>query len=349
MARRYGMKTPSTLEWDGRCLELLDQTRLPAETAYIDIYTAQALREAIMSMQVRGAPAIGVAAAYGMVLAARTITETSFKAFLRALNKEGEMLASARPTAVNLAWAVGRMMDAARMHGRMPQLLERLEHEAVTIHKEDTQNNRRIGELALGLLKDGYGILTHCNAGMLATTQYGTALSAFYLAQERGISLKAYVDETRPRFQGASLTAYELMQAGIDTTLICDNMAALLMKQGKINAVMTGCDRVAANGDAANKVGTFSLSIVAKHFGIPFYVAAPVSTIDLACSNGSQIPIEERSGEEITRIGKTCIAPEGVKTYNPAFDITPAENITAIITERGIAWPPFRESIKTIV
>ncbi|MFA5675536.1 MAG: S-methyl-5-thioribose-1-phosphate isomerase [Christensenellales bacterium] len=342
------MRKLSTLEWDGRSLELLDQTRLPADTVYLSIDTAKGVWEAINTMQVRGAPAIGVTAAYGMVLAARGIKETSFKPFLRQLKKQGNMLASARPTAVNLPWAVGRMLDAARIYGKMEGILQRLETEAVTIHKEDMFTNRRIGEFALGFLKDGYGVLTHCNAGMLATTKYGTGLAAFYLAKERGINIKVYVDETRPRFQGASLTAYELLHSGIDVTLICDSTAAVLMAQGKINAVLTGCDRVAANGDIANKIGTFGLSIAAKHFGIPVYVAAPVSTIDLGCESGAQIPIEERSGDEITIIGDVRVAPEGVKTYNPAFDITPAENITAIITEHGAAFPPFEEGLKAL-
>lgn len=342
------MKKLSTLEWDGRSLELLDQTRLPAATVYLGIDTAKGVYDAISTMQVRGAPAIGVTAAYGMVLAARSIKSTSFKLFLRELKKQGDMLASARPTAVNLPWAVGRMLDAARIYGKMDGIRERLEQEAVTIHKEDMYTNRRIGEFALGFLKNGYGVLTHCNAGMLATTKYGTGLAAFYLAKERGVDIKVYVDETRPRFQGASLTAYELMHSDIDVTLICDSTAAVLMAQGKIDAVITGCDRVAANGDIANKIGTFGLSIAAKHFGIPVYVAAPVSTIDLGCKSGEQIPIEERSGEEITRIGDVRIAPEGVKTYNPAFDITPAQNITAIITEHGVALPPFEEGLKAL-
>ena len=343
------MKTLSTLEWDGRILELLDQTLLPLDTVYIDIDSVQGVTDAISTMQVRGAPAIGVAAAYGMVLAARGIKQKSFKPFMRELIKQGELLSCARPTAINLSWAVGRMLDAARMHGQMAGLLERLEQEAAKIHKEDMFTNRRIGEYALGFLKDGYGVLTHCNAGMLATTKYGTGLAAFYLAKERGINIKVYADETRPRFQGASLTAYELMHAGIDVTLICDSTAAVLMAQGKIDAVITGCDRVAANGDIANKIGTFGVSIAAKHFGIPMYVAAPVSTIDLGCASGADIPIEERSGDEITMIGGVRIAPMGVKTYNPAFDITPAENLTAIITEHGVAKPPFAESLRQLV
>ena len=343
------MKTLSTLEWNGNSLELLDQTKLPMQTAYIDIDTVEGVREAIVAMRVRGAPAIGVAAAYGMVLAARCIKEQTYKRFLNVLQKEGETLSTARPTAVNLSWAIGRMMDAARLHGKLKGINERLEQEALTIHKEDKHTNRRIGEFALGFLKDGYGVLTHCNAGLLATTKYGTALSAFYLAKERGVDLKVYADETRPRFQGASLTAFELMHAGIDVTLICDNMAAVLMAQGKINAVITGCDRVAANGDVANKIGTFGLSVLAKHFGIPMYIAAPVSTIDLGCANGEEIPIEERSGDEITVVGGVRIAPESVKTWSPSFDITPAENITAIITEHGIAVPPFQEALRHLV
>ena len=214
------MKTLSTLEWDGRSLELLDQTKLPTQTVYIDIDPAGGVRDAIVTMQVRGAPAIGVAAAYGMVIAGRKIKEKTFRRVIGALQNEGDVLATARPTAVNLSWAIGRMMAAARLHGQIQGICERLEQEAVTIHQEDMHTNRRIGEFALGFMKDGYGVLTHCNAGTLATTKYGTALSAFYLAKERGMDLKVYADETRPRFQGASLTAYELMHAGIDVTLI---------------------------------------------------------------------------------------------------------------------------------
>lgn len=343
------MQKLSTIEWDGRCLELLDQTQLPSKTVYLSIDTVKGVYDAINTMQVRGAPVIGVAAAYGMVMAARNIKAKKFDSFLRELKKQADTLSSARPTAVNLPWAVGRMLDAVRIHGKLNGLLERLEQEAITIHKEDIFTNRRIGEYSLSLLKTGYGVLTHCNAGMLATTKYGTGLAAFYLAKERGMDIKVYVGETRPRFQGASLTAYELQHSGIDVTLICDSTAAFLFKQGKIDAVLTGCDRVAANGDIANKIGTFGLSIAAKHFGIPMYIAAPVSTIDLGCETGDQIPIEERSGDEIKNIGGIYIAPKDVKTYNPAFDITPAENITAIITEYGIARPPYNESLKDIV
>ena len=226
-----------------------------------------------------------------------------------------------------------------------PQIIEKLEDEAVKIHEEDKAINRAIGENLLGLLKEGDTVLTHCNAGALAASEYGTALSVFYLAKERGFPLKVYVDETRPRLQGAKLTAFELYHAGIDVTLISDNMAAVVMSQGRIDAVIVGCDRVAANGDAANKIGTLNVSILAKHFGIPMYIAAPTPTIDMNCPTGKNIPIEERDESEIKEINGKLIAPEGVKVYNPSFDVTPAENITAIVTEKGVVYPPYKENL----
>ena len=337
-----------TLRWNDGQLELVDQTRLPRAVEYKTITTVQQLHEAIATMVVRGAPAIGVAAAYGMVLAAKGLADANFTGELK---QAGAYLAAARPTAVNLRWAVDRMLAKANALADRPVAEQRaaLEAEAIAIHKEDLAANRAIGEYALSLLKDGDTVLTHCNAGSLATSGYGTALSAFYLARERGINLRVYADETRPRFQGAMLTCFELMEGGVDVTLICDNTAAFVMSQGKIDAVIVGCDRVAANGDVANKVGTLSVSVLAKHFGVPFYVAGPTSTVDMDCPTGAHIPVEERSPDEVTTIGGTRVAPEGVKVYCPAFDVTPADNITAIITERGIVRAPFAQGLKELM
>jgi len=303
----------NTLEWQDGLLVLLDQTLLPREIVYRVLNTAKQVHDAIRDMIVRGAPAIGVAAAYGMVLAARQAPSSNFHSFLAAVEKEGAMLAQARPTAVNLSWAIDRMLAKARSRSDLPvdQILTVLEQEAIAIHQEDIAINRAIGSNLLSLVQAGDTILTHCNAGALATAGYGTALSVFYVAQEQGIELKAFVDETRPRLQGARLTAFELVQAGIDATLISDNMAAVVMAQRKIQAVIVGCDRIAANGDTANKIGTFGLSILARHFQIPFYIAAPTPTIDWGCPTGQDIPIEERSGAEITVIHGERIARPG--------------------------------------
>lgn len=336
-----------TLKWDQGKLILIDQTLLPNEIAYRSYDTIEGVYEAIKTMVVRGAPAIGVASGYAMVLAAYKAPKTSCKEFYNYLKDRGEYLTSSRPTAVNLEWAVNRMLKKAEESAEydIPQIIEKLEDEAVKIHEEDKAINRAIGENLLGLLKEGDTVLTHCNAGALAASEYGTALSVFYLAQERGFPLKVYVDETRPRLQGAKLTAFELYHAGIDVTLISDNMAAVVMSQGRIDAVIVGCDRVAANGDAANKIGTLNVSILAKHFGIPMYIAAPTPTIDMNCPTGKNIPIEERDESEIKEINGKLIAPEGVKVYNPSFDVTPAENITAIVTEKGVVYPPYKENL----
>lgn len=339
-----------SLKWADGKLSLIDQTLLPETIAYIEMDTLEEVFDAILHMKVRGAPAIGIAAAYGMVLAAMALVDLDPPAFELALAKAAGHLASSRPTAVNLMWAIDRMQKKADASKHLPvrKIVEGLEQEAVKIHDEDRQINRAIGENLLTLLKDGDTVLTHCNAGALATSEYGTALSVFYLAQEKGVCLKAYADETRPRLQGARLTAFELLYNGVDVTLICDNMAAVVMAQGKISAVIVGCDRIAANGDTANKIGTFNVSILAKHFGIPFYVAAPTPTIDLCCTTGADIPIEERSTREITMIDQNRIAPEGIKTYNPAFDVTPAAHITAIVTEKGIVYPPYPEHLSKL-
>ncbi len=339
-----------TLKWENKKLSLIDQTLLPTQTVYREYDTVEGVWTAIQTMIVRGAPAIGVTAAYGMAISANLAPDDNHDVFFAQYKKDAEYLASSRPTAVNLFWAIDRMVAKAAALKDLPvaNIRQAIEQEAIAIHLEDEDINRRIGENLLSLLKDGDGVLTHCNAGKLATSRYGTALSPFYLAQERGIRLKIYADETRPRLQGSTLTAYELFESGLDVTLICDNMAALVMSQGKIDAIIVGCDRVAANGDTANKIGTFSVSILARHFGIPMYIAAPTPTIDMNCPTGKDIPIEERDSSEITCTFGKRTAPEGIKTYNPAFDVTPAENLTAIVTEKGIVYPPFNENFKKL-
>ncbi|HZJ78340.1 MAG TPA: S-methyl-5-thioribose-1-phosphate isomerase [Clostridia bacterium] len=339
-----------TLAWRNGKLVLLDQTLLPNEICYKELSTEKEVFDAIRTMVVRGAPAIGVSAAYAMVLAAHEVDKEDFEPFIVDYEALGEHLSKSRPTAVNLNWAINRMIKCAHANKNfsVSKIREKLEQEAIAIHNEDLQINRKIGENLLSLLKRGDTVLTHCNAGALATSEYGTALSVFYLAQEKNFPLKAYANETRPRLQGARLTSFELYHAGVDVTLISDNMAAVLMSQGKVDAVIVGCDRVAANGDVANKIGTFNVSILAKHFNIPMYIATPTPTIDFDCITGESIPIEERDGEEIATINGVRIAPEGIKTYNPSFDVTPAENITAIVTEKGIAYPPFDVSLKDV-
>lgn len=335
----------TTIEWTGGAVRLLDQTKLPRTVEYLNITTPNRMAQAIADMEVRGAPLIGVAAAYGMALSG-----LNRKGDLTEIEKDGEHLRSARPTATNLAWAVDEQLKAARAAAKSGAnaVMDALIENAIRIHKEDAEINRKIGEHLLTLLKPGMGVLTHCNAGVLATTAYGTATAPFYLARERGIPLRIYADETRPRLQGASLTAFELHEAGMDVTLICDNMAAVLMRQGKIDAIITGCDRVAKNGDTANKIGTFNVSILAKHFGIPLYIAAPGPTIDFSCPTGAEIPIEERNGDEIRSISGVQVAPKDVKVFNPSFDVTPASHIAAIVTERGIARPPYEQSLAAL-
>lgn len=340
-----------TLKWQEGVLSLLDQTILPNEISYVECKTTEDVFSAIRTMIVRGAPAIGVSAGYGMVFAARECRSEDYDTFIKKYEEKANYLNDSRPTAVNLMWAVNRMLQKARTLGdkSMDEILEILQQEAELIHKEDVEINRAIGSNLLSLLKPGDTVLTHCNAGALATSEYGTALSVFYMAQEKGIPLKVYADETRPRLQGARLTAFELFHAGVDVTLISDNMAAVVMSQGKIDAIIVGCDRIAANGDTANKVGTYNVSILAKEFGIPMYIAAPTPTIDMDCPTGADIPIEERDGDEITVVNGVRIAPEGIKTYNPSFDVTPGAHIAAIVTEKGIARAPFTESLKKLM
>ena len=332
---------------DGRAVRILDQSLLPNETIYLELQTPEELYEAIATLRVRGAPAIGIFAGYALYVLALQTKATSYADFLAECQKNRDYLNSSRPTAVNLRHMLDRVLavvqsmpcaDISAIQAAMGQM-------AKAIHEEDIAMCTAISEYGLSLVKAGDGILTHCNAGPLATSRYGTGLGPLFLAQERGIPLHAFCDETRPLLQGARLTAYELQRAGIDCTLICDNMASLVMKQGKINACFVGCDRVARNGDTANKIGTSGVAILAKHYGIPFYVLGPSSTIDFTCPDGDHIPIELRDGAEIKEkfFSKPSSLPE-VKCYNPAFDVTDHELITAIVTEQGICYPPFAES-----
>ena len=332
---------------DGRAVRILDQSLLPNETIYLELQTPEALYEAIATLRVRGAPAIGIFAGYALYVLALQTKATSYADFLAECQKNRDYLNSSRPTAVNLRHMLDRVLavvqsmpcaDISAIQDAMGQM-------AKAIHEEDIAMCTAISEYGLSLVKAGDGILTHCNAGPLATSRYGTGLGPLFLAQERGIPLHAFCDETRPLLQGARLTAYELQRAGIDCTLICDNMASLVMKQGKINACFVGCDRVARNGDTANKIGTSGVAILAKHYGIPFYVLGPSSTIDFTCPDGDHIPIELRDGAEIKEkfFSRPSSLPE-VKCYNPAFDVTDHELITAIVTEKGICYPPFSES-----
>lgn len=345
-------KLPLPVRWDEaeNCLLLLDQRVLPLETRMVAVRTVEETRTAIADMTVRGAPAIGVTAAYGMALCAAGLPDDE-EAFFSGLRKGADLLISARPTAVNLSWAVETVWREASAHRSegVPALKKRILDCARRLHREDGEVNRAIGESLLPRMREGMGVLTHCNAGHLATTLYGTALSPIYLAMEKGLHIRVYSDETRPRLQGSTLTAWELTQAGADVTVICDDMAATVMSQGKVDCCIVGCDRVAINGDTANKIGTMGVAILARFFGIPFYVAAPLSTIDPACPDGSGIPIEERDPSEVTcRFGRRT-APEGVKVYNPGFDVTPHRLITAFATEKGLVTPPFEENFRRLL
>ena len=330
-------------------LVIIDQTLLPGEVKMLSLRRQEDIREAIYMLRVRGAPAIGVAAAIGLYLAALEIDTDSADEFFGHLAAAKAYLAAARPTAVNLFWALDRMERAALACREKPigEIKARLHDEAVRIREEDIETCRKIGENGLTLLRDGCGVLTHCNAGQLATTRYGTALAPIHLGRERGWNFRVFCDETRPLLQGARLSAYELMADGVDTTVICDNMASQVMKNGWVDAVLVGADRIAANGDACNKIGTSGVAILARHYGVPFYVLAPLSTIDRTLATGAEIPIEERRGAEITEMWYARpMAPSGVKTYNPAFDVTDASLITGIVTEKGVLRPDYRESIE---
>ena len=340
-----------TLKWVGGIdgfLELIDQRRLPGELVKLQCRDIEQLFEAIKTLAVRGAPAIGVAAGYGLCLAMQKLdTRYSMLDALECLKKAADYLGSSRPTAVNLFWAMNRIKN--RVSGNQTSLREAVLAEAHAIYQEDVDMCRRIGENGEKFIKDGDGILTHCNAGALATAGQGTALSVMFEAHKKAKKFTVYVDETRPLLQGARLTCWELKQAGIDVVLICDNMAGWLMKQRKINAVITGADRIAANGDTANKIGTYCLAVLAKEHGIPFYIAAPSSTFDLTIKSGAEIPIEERAADEVTSFAKTEIAPDGINVYNPAFDVTDASLITALITERGVIEELNAESISELL
>lgn len=343
-----------TIEWEGDIggrVRLIDQTLLPTELKFVYCEDIKSIWHAIKTLMVRGAPAIGIAAAMGVVLGIKDIHAKNTDAFLKELKQVTTYLGTSRPTAVNLFWGLTRMERVAQENkGKSVQeIKEILLHEALKIQNEDKAICRQIGENGVGLIKDGSGILTHCNAGGLATADYGTALAVLFKAKEQGRRITVYADETRPLLQGARLTAWELLHAGIDVTLICDNMAAHVMKLGKVQCVIVGADRIAANGDTANKIGTFGVSILAKEHGIPFYVAAPVSTFDLTIKSGDEIPIEERSPEEVTNGFGKKTAPEGIKVFNPAFDVTPAKNITAIITEKGVIQKPSVENIRRLL
>ena len=346
------------LDKDGRGILIIDQTLLPGRTEIIRLETAKEIWEAIYLLKVRGAPAIGVAAAFGIYVLARKIIEDcgekiDFQTFYEKFAEQKDYLNSSRPTAVNLSWALNRMDRVCRQaheNGKtVSEIVEILGEEAREIKEEDIRVCKSIGEYGLSLVKPGDGILTHCNAGQLATCKYGTATAPIYLGQEKGYNFRVFADETRPLLQGARLTAYELSSAGVDVTLICDNMSATVMRNGWVNAVFVGCDRVAANGDVANKIGTSVVATVAKRYGVPFYVCAPTSTIDMATPTGAEIRIEQRPAEEITEMWyKERMAPKDIKVFNPAFDVTDNELVTAIITERGIARAPYKESLRTL-
>ena len=333
-------------------LEILDQTLLPKTVKVLNIGKLEDIWEAIKVLRVRGAPAIGVTAALGIALCSSKLETKDINEFEKEFLKMKDYLASSRPTAVNLFWALNRMEKTFNKNKdkSISEIKEILFKEAEDIRQEDIQISRNIGEIGLTLLHEGDGILTHCNAGTLATAKYGTATAPMYLALEKGLkNLRVYCDETRPLLQGARLTSFEMFNAGIDTTLICDNMASIVMKKGLIDIVFVGCDRVARNGDAANKIGTSGVAILAKHYGIPFYVCAPSSTIDIDTACGDDIPIEERNPEEVTTMWyKERMAPEGVKVYNPAFDVTDHSLITGIITEKGLCTAPFDKAFEKL-
>ena len=332
-------------------LVIIDQTLLPNEEKFLCLTTAEEMYDAIRKLRVRGAPAIGICAAYSLYTLARTISDETGEGFYQRLKEYADYLGSSRPTAVNLSWALREMLKTAEVNLALPraELLEVLYQKAVDIHEDDVAKCRAISEYGLTLIKNGDGILTHCNAGPLATSQYGTALGPILLGAERGMQFKVFSDETRPLLQGARLTSYELHRAGVDVTLICDNMASIVMKNGWVQACFVGCDRVAANGDTANKIGTSGVAILARHYGIPFYVLGPTSTIDMACPDGEHIPIEQRDGEEIKTLWyEKPMALADVKCYNPAFDVTDHELIAGIVTEKGICRAPYTESLAAL-
>ena len=342
------MATPP-LEWLGNKLRILDQTELPAKEVFLDISDYCELARAIKELKVRGAPTIGVAAAYGVALGALEIKSDNRQVFLSTLDAIMKVIAGTRPTAKDLFYAIDRMRKVAESGNKVAAIKEALIGEAEKIHAEQQEATRRLAEYGVTLIRDGMTIMTHCNAGPLATTGYGTALGIIIRAYEDGKNIKVFATETRPLCQGSRLTTWELKQAGVPVTLITDSMAGYVMKQGGIGCVIVGADRITANGDTANKIGTYTIAVLAKAHGIPFYVAAPVSTFDLSLKKGDEIPIEFRAEDEVTFIQGKRIAPLGVKALNPAFDVTPHKYITAIITEKGIIYPPFTREIKRVV
>lgn len=340
-----------SLDDKNHALVIIDQTLLPGEIKMLSLTDIEDIWEAIYLLKVRGAPAIGVSAAIGVYLAADKVQTEDMEVFCQEFLKAKNYLATSRPTAVNLFWALDRMEAVVQQNKdkTVTEVKALLREEAVRIHDEDVEVCRKIGEYALELVKPGDGLLTHCNAGQLATVRYGTATAPMYLGQERGYGFHIYADETRPLLQGARLTAFELQAAGMDVTLICDNMSASVMKKGLVNAVFVGCDRVASNGDTANKIGTSVVACVAKQYGVPVYVCAPTSTIDMTLASGDEIPIEERPAEEITEMWyEKRMAPEGVKVYNPCFDVTDHELIAGIVTEYGVVRAPYTENLKKL-
>ncbi len=333
-------------------VEILDQTQLPNRTIYLKLDTAKKIYDAIKSLAVRGAPAIGICAGYAMYVLAQQKQSEDREQFCRQMEEDGAYLISSRPTAVNLSWAVKRMLGVISAHPELnvKELVALLREEARAIHQEDILMCYQISENGLSLIKPGDGILTHCNAGPMATSKYGTAIGPAFLAKERGIDIRVFSDETRPLLQGARLTSYELQKAGVDVTLICDNMASIVMKNGWVQACFVGCDRIAANGDFANKIGTSGVAILAKHYGIPFYTLGPRSTIDMNCPTGDDIRIELRDPDEIRSMWyKEPMALKEVKCYNPAFDVTDHSLLTAIVTDAGIVYPPFDVNLKKIM
>lgn len=333
---------------DAKSVVIIDQTKLPNEVVELTLSTAEEMYDAIKTLAVRGAPAIGICAGYSIYCLAQQIEAETFEEFYPLFKKASEYLNSSRPTAVNLSWALNRMdaMVNANKEKSVAEIVELMGEEAVKIQQEDIAMCKAISEYGLSLLKDGDGVLTHCNAGPLATSRYGTAIGPMLMAQEKGINVKVFADETRPLLQGARLTSYELQKAGVDVTLICDNMASMVMKNGWVQACFVGCDRIAANGDFANKIGTSGVAILAKHYGIPVYTLGPSSTIDLNCPNGDAIEIELRDPSEIrSKFYEKPMALEEVKCFNPAFDVTDHTLLSGIITEKGIIYPPFSENL----
>lgn len=339
------------LSEDEKSVIILDQTQLPNRQIYLTLNQPEKLWDAIKLLQIRGAPAIGIFAGYSMYVLAQQYSDLPYDQFLAKFHDQKEYLNSSRPTAVNLSWALSRVENLVKNQHDLPvsDIVNHLGLEAKKIHQEDIEMCTKISEYGLTLIHDGDGILTHCNAGPLATSRYGTATGPIFLGRERGMNFHVFSDETRPLLQGARLTSYELQKAGVDVTLICDNMASIVMKQGWVNAVFVGCDRVAANGDFANKIGTSGVAILAKHYGIPFYTLGPSSTIDFNTPTGDDIKIELRDPDEIkTMWYKEPMALKEVKCYNPSFDVTDHNLLTGIVTERGIIYPPFRENLKKL-